>query len=95
MHSVHSFIFEQELVIFGDGDQEKDSGDILEAVDPLLSLGTLSTNVEHAVGELFDDEGGLGDTGGLDTRAEDILVVWQVVGLGDARDGVEVAKKEN
>lgn len=38
LHSVDSLIFEQQLIVFRDGDQEKDGGDILEAVDPFFSL---------------------------------------------------------
>jgi hypothetical protein len=60
-------------------------------VDPLLTLRTLATDVEHAVGQVTDDEGGLGDTGCLDTRSEDILVVGDVVGGSDAVNRVEVA----
>lgn len=60
-------------------------------MDPLLSLGSLSSNIEHSVGEVTDDESCLGDTGGLDTRAQDILVTGGVVGGGDTVDGIEVA----
>ena len=38
LHTVDGFIFEEELVVFGDGDEEKDGGDVLEAVDPFLPL---------------------------------------------------------
>ncbi|KAI6757209.1 hypothetical protein HG531_003034 [Fusarium graminearum] len=48
LHSVDGLIFEKELIVFGDGDQEKNGGDVLEAVNPLLSLGSLATNVEHS-----------------------------------------------
>lgn len=84
LHTVDGLVFEQKLVVLGDGDQEQDGGDVLEAVDPLLSLRSLTTDVEHAVGQVADDEGSLGDTGGLDTRAQDVLVVGDVVGGGDA-----------
>lgn len=91
LHTVHGLIFEQELVVFGDGDKEQNRGDVLKAVDPLLALRTLTTNIEHTVCQVANNERGLGDTGGLDTRTEDILVTWQVVGLGNAVDGVKVA----
>ena len=92
LHTVDGLIFEQQLVVLGDGDKEQNGGDVLEAVDPLLALGTLTTDVEHAVGQVANDEGGLSDTCGLDTRAEDILVVGDVVGGGDAVNRVEVAR---
>ena len=60
-------------------------------MDPLLSLGTLAANVEHTVGQVADDEGRFGDTGGLDTRSEHILIAGKIVGLSDARDGIKVA----
>jgi hypothetical protein len=64
-------------------------------VNPLLTLGTLTTDVEHAVGQIADDEGSLGNTGGLDTRTENILVSGEVVGLSDAVNSVEVAGGSN
>jgi hypothetical protein len=91
LHTVHSLIFEQQLVVFGDGDEEKDGGNILKAVNPLLSFGPLATDVEHTVSEVSNDEGCLSDAGSLDTRSEDVLVAWEVVGLSDARDGIKIA----
>lgn len=38
LHTVDGLIFEQKLVILGNGNEEKDGGDIFEAVDPLLPL---------------------------------------------------------
>lgn len=60
-------------------------------MNPLLTLRTLTTDIEHAVGKIADDESRLGNTGGLDTRAKDILVVGNVVGLGDTVYRIEVA----
>jgi hypothetical protein len=90
LHSVDCLIFEQKLIVLGDGDEEKDGGNVLEAVNPLLSLGSLTTDVEHSVGEVTDDERGLGDTSGLDTRPEDILIVRHVVGGRNSRDVIKV-----
>lgn len=61
-------------------------------MDPLLSLGPLATYIEHPVGQVANDEGRLGNTGGLDTRAEHILVGGHVVGLANAVNGIEVAE---
>lgn len=94
MHTVDGLVFEEQLVILGDGDEEQNGGDVLEAVNPLLALGSLTTNVEHAVCEVTNNECGFGDTGGLDTGTEDILVGGEVVGLGNALNGIEVAKNE-
>ncbi len=75
LHPVDRLILEQQLVILGDGHEEQNGGDILETMDPLLPLGPLTTDIEHAIGEFADDERGLGDPGRLDPRAQHILVV--------------------
>jgi len=93
LHTVDRLILEEKLVVFGDGDEEENGGDVLEAMDPLLSLGTLATDVKHAICEIADDECSLGDTGGLDTRAQDVLVVGNIVWSRNAVDGIEVAAR--
>jgi hypothetical protein len=91
LHTVDCLVFEQELVVFRDGNKEENGGNIFEAVDPLLPFGSLATDVEHTVGQIANDEGGLSDTGSLDTRPKNVLIIWYVVGRGDTFDGVEVA----
>jgi hypothetical protein len=91
LHTVDGLVFEEQLIVLGDGDKEEDCGDILEAMDPLLTLRALSSNIEHAVCKISNDEGGFGDTSSLDTRSEDVLVIWHVVGLSNAVNVVEVA----
>lgn len=61
-------------------------------MNPLLSLRALATNVKHAISEIADDESGLGDTSGLDTRAQNILIVRHVVRSGNACNVIEVAR---
>lgn len=75
MHPIHSLILKQELVIFGDGNKEKDCRDIFETVDPFLSFRTLTTYIKHSVGEFANDECSLGDSSRLDSRAEYVLVI--------------------
>ena len=87
----HTLIFVQHLIVLAERDEKDEGCNILETVDPLLSLRTLSSDVEHAVCKISNDESGLGDTGGLDTGAENILVVGHVVRLCDALNVVEVA----
>jgi len=93
LHTVDSLVLEEKLVIFRNGDEEKDRSDIFKAVNPLLSLRSLSSDIKHTVCEISNDEGGFGDTGSLDTRSENILIVWHVVWLCDAVDIVKVAEK--
>jgi hypothetical protein len=91
LHTVDSLIFEQKLVVLGNSNEEEDGGNVFEAVDPLLSLRTLSSDIEHAISKVTNNESSLGDTGGLDTGAENILIVGHVVGLRDALNVIEVA----
>jgi len=90
LHTIDSLILEKKLVVLGNGNKKQDRGDVLEAMNPLLSLRSLSTYVEHSVCEVADDEGCLGDTSSLDTRSKDILIVGHVITLGDTLDVVEV-----
>lgn len=91
LHTVDGLIFKQKLIVLGNSNEEKDGGDILEAVDPLLALRTLSSDVKHAVCKVSNDECCLSNTGSLYTGAQNILVVGHVVGLGDALNIVKVA----
>ena len=93
MHTVDGLIFEEKLVVFRDSHEEEDCRDVLKAVDPLLSLRPLSTNVKHAISQFANDECSLSDASGLDTGAQNILVIGQVVRLSDAGDVVEVARR--
>jgi hypothetical protein len=95
LHAVDGLVLEEQLVVFRDGNEEKDGGDILEAVNPLLALGSLAADIEHAVREVANDKRRFGDTGGLDTGAENVLVIWGVVGSGNAIDRVKVAGESN
>jgi hypothetical protein len=67
------------LVVFADGDEEKDDGDVFETVDPFLSFGTLTSDIEHSVGEVLDVEGCFGDTGRLDSSAQYVLVGGEII----------------
>lgn len=67
MHPVDGFILEKKLIVLGYGNKEEDRCDILEAVDPLLPFGSLTSYIEHAVGQLADDEGRLRYAGSLDS----------------------------
>jgi len=57
-------VLHQALVVSGNGHKEEKAVNILETVDPLLSLGSLATDVEHAICQLAEVEYGLCDTRG-------------------------------
>jgi hypothetical protein len=93
LHSVDSLVFEEQLIVFGDGDQEENGCDIFEAMNPLLSLGSLATNIKHTIRKVLNNESRFGDTGSLDSRSEHILIVGKVIVRSNAVDRVEIAGK--
>ena len=50
LHSVHCGVFVECLIVFGEGDEEYEGGDVFETVDPFLTLAALATDVEESVG---------------------------------------------
>ena len=38
LHAIDSFVFKEQLIVFGDGDQEEDCCDVLKAVYPFLTF---------------------------------------------------------
>lgn len=79
VHLVAVLVFHEALVVAGDGDEEQETVDVFEAVNPLFAFGALAADVEHAVGELAEVEDGLGDARGAQPRAQEVLVVGDVV----------------
>jgi hypothetical protein len=55
-------IFHKHVVVTADCNQEKDDLNVVEHVNPLLTLRPLSANVEHAVGQVASVEDRLADT---------------------------------
>jgi hypothetical protein len=51
------------MIVAADGDQEEYHLYVVEDVNPLLSLRSLSTDVEHAVRQRTSLEDGLADSG--------------------------------
>ena len=94
LHTVHCLVFEQKLVVLRNGDKEEYGGDILEAMDPLLSLRTLSSNIKHAICKVTNDESSLRNSSGLDTGTKNILIVRHIVVLGDTLNVVKVAVRD-
>lgn len=90
LHTVDRLVLEQELIVFRNSHEEKDGSDVLETMNPLLPLGSLATNIEHAIGEITNDEGRLGNTGRLHTRSENVLVIGHVIRSGNTGNVVEV-----
>ena len=46
--SYRSFVLVQYLIVLGHGDAEDDGGDVLKAVDPLLTLAALTSDIEES-----------------------------------------------
>lgn len=91
LHAVDRLVLKKQLVVLGNSNQEHNRRDILKAVNPLLTLGSLTTHIEHHVGQITNHKARLGNTRGLNTRPEYILVCRDVVRLGNPIDRIEVA----
>jgi hypothetical protein len=92
LKTYHTLVLNKDLVVGRNGNKENDGSDILEAVNPLLALGPLTSHVEHPVHQLPNLELGLRDTRGLHTRSENILVVGDILRVRDPIYRVKVAE---
>ena len=72
-HPVHGAVLEQNLVVLGQGDDEQDGGDVVEAVDPLLPLRSLPAHVEHVEHGALELKLYLHNAGRLHTGTENVL----------------------
>ena len=86
----HTLIFVQHLIILAERDQEDKGSNILEAVDPLFSLASLTTDVEKLIRKLANLESGLSDACRLDTTPKDVLLIRHVARVGHTIDGAKV-----
>lgn len=71
----------QHLIVLRHGYAKDDGGHILEAVDPLLSLRPLSTDVEQFEVQVLEGEVHLDNASGFDASSQNILFGWHVVFL--------------
>lgn len=91
MCTYHRLVFDEDLVVFGNGNQEDDRRDVFKAVDPFFTLGPLTTHIKHAVCQLANDKRRLSNTSGLYTWPEHILIGWHIAWVANALDRVEIA----
>jgi len=62
VHAVGHVVLVQDLVELREADAEEHGGHVLEAVDPLLALGALTSDVDHDELVTIDRELRLNDT---------------------------------
>jgi hypothetical protein len=67
------FVLVQHLIVLGHGDTEDDGGDVFEAVDPLLSFGSLTAHVEQLEVEVLERKVHLDNAGGLHSGPQNVL----------------------
>jgi hypothetical protein len=91
LHPVDRFVLIQHLVVFRQRHKENERRNVLKAVDPFLTFTPLPSDIKQAIREVADTEHCFGDTGRLDARAEDVLVIGKITWLCHSLDGVEVA----
>lgn len=90
LHTIDSLIFKQKLIVLGNGNKEENRCHVLKTMDPLLSFWSLTTDIEHPIRQVANDKRRLGDTSRLDTRSEDILIIWKIVWLRNAIERIKV-----
>mmetsp|Transcript_17333 Transcript_17333/g.51777 ORF Transcript_17333/g.51777 Transcript_17333/m.51777 type:complete len:342 (+) Transcript_17333:168-1193(+) len=73
MHTVDSLIFIQSLVVLTEGHEENHSSHVLETMNPLLSLTTLATHIDHLEVCVVNRKISLRNTSCLGTRTQNIL----------------------
>jgi hypothetical protein len=56
-------VFYQHVVVTTNGDKKQYNLHVVEDVDPLFSLRSLTANIDHLVCEVAQLEDGFGDTG--------------------------------
>jgi len=72
----HGLILDQNLVILAQSHQKDQCGDVLKTMYPLLPLASLPSYIEDGIVQVIDAEPRLGDAGGCDPAAQDVLVRW-------------------
>jgi hypothetical protein len=90
VRTYHTLVFVQHLIILAERDEEDEGSNILEAVYPLFSLASLTTDVEKLIGKLANLESGLGNACRLDTTPKDVLIMRHVTRVGHAIDSAKV-----
>ena len=73
----------QAIIITWGGSKEKYSGNFIKALEPLLSLGPLSSNINKEEGDIGDVHTELIDAFGGFPTVEDVLLRRNVIGEGD------------
>lgn len=67
---------------------------VFEAMYPFLPLCSLTTNIKHSIRVRTQVENRFDDTSGFETRAEYILVIWNIIPSEKAVKVLEVASRQ-
>jgi hypothetical protein len=84
-------VFDQDVIETADGDKEQDDLNVVEDVDPLLSLGTLTADVKHPEGHVAGIEDGLANTCRPKACTQDILISGNIVLFEESAEIAHVA----
>mmetsp|Transcript_18450 Transcript_18450/g.36919 ORF Transcript_18450/g.36919 Transcript_18450/m.36919 type:complete len:216 (+) Transcript_18450:146-793(+) len=89
-HTIRRGILVQGLIVFRQGSYKNNSCNIVKAMNPLLSLISLSTYIVHNKLSIIDDILLLNDTRRANTTQQDILLRCHVFRLHDAVNRVKI-----
>ncbi len=79
------------MVITTDSNEKQDYLHIVEDVYPLFPFRTLTTNIDHLVGQVAQLEDGLGYASGPQTRSQNVLVCGKEISGKQALNVLEEA----
>lgn len=85
-----SLVLHQTLIVSTQRGHEHETMHAFEAVNPLLPLGPLPSDIKHVIFQLTQLEQGLGNAGGSESGAKNVLIIRQVVFRKQAVDVVVV-----
>jgi hypothetical protein len=79
-------VFHKTLIVTANSNEEEQAVNILKAMDPLLALRALSSNIKHAVCQVPQVKDRLCDTRCAQARAQHILVCRHIIARKEAVD---------
>jgi len=69
-------VFNQNVIVSTNRDQEEYYLHVVEHVNPLLPFGSLTTDIKHPIGEISELENSLSNARSTQTSSQNVLVGW-------------------
>lgn len=92
MHSINGLVLVKLEIVLAHGYAKDHGGNVLEAVNPLLSLRPLATNIHHPELCVLDFEIDFRDSRRLSSSPQNVLLIGNETRIGDAINALKPAK---